>query len=294
MIGFSHRNLSPAGPSPLVQPLRLVDVPRLRLGWSSRFDAEEIEHLLRAEPGLGLWVPETGEYVVGGAWRHRQEVAAVVELSATANAPELLAALADAAEQLGKRLVIASEHAETRRRAFYDSAGYELVEEILIYELTRVGASPVAPADPRFERVDADDEATLAELIALDHAAFPWLWWNSREEFDNYGQSPGVEIYLGRDQEGRAVSYVGVTRFRTWGHLDRIAVAPDLRGQGLGLRSLEWAVATLSAASARRIGLSTQARNSVSRRLYERFGFRRVPSQDYSLYGRWLGDGRQA
>ena len=291
MIGFSHRNLNPTGASPSVQRLRLADVPRLHLGWSSRFDADEIEQILTTDPGLGLWIPETLEYVVGGPWRHRGEIAALVELSATAGAPRLLDALAEAAEELGKRLVIASEHAETRRRAFYDAAGYALVEEILIYELSRITPYRTDLGDLVFERVSVDDEQTLTELIDLDHAAFPWLWWNSREEFDNYGHSAGVEIHLGRTSQRRAVSYVSVTRFRTWGHLDRIAVAPDLRGQGLGLRSLEWAVTLLAAGGARRVGLSTQGRNSVSRRLYERYGFRRVPSQDYALYGRWLGAG---
>ena len=289
MIGFSHCNPNPAGASPTIQHLRLADLERLHLGWSSRYDADELELILTAEPGLGLWMPETGEYVVGGPWRHRGEIASVLELSVSAGAPQLLAALADASEDLGKRLVIASEHAETRRRAFYDSAGYELVEEILIYELSRVSPSQLSVTDLAFERVSVDDEHTLSDLIELDHAAFPWLWWNSREEFDNYGHSTGVEIHLGRTSDGRSASYIGVTRFRTWGHLDRIAVAPDLRGRGLGLQSLEWATSLLGAGGARRIGLSTQARNTVSRRLYERYGFRRIPSQDYALYGRWLG-----
>ncbi|MBX6343245.1 MAG: GNAT family N-acetyltransferase, partial [Thermomicrobiaceae bacterium] len=140
-----------------------------------------------------------------------------------------------------------------------------------------------------FERVDIHDQGRFAELVALDHASFPWLWWNSVEEFENYFGSPGVEIYLGRDHAGAAVSYIGVTRFRNWGHLDRIAVAPERQGEGLGLQSLDFAVEVLARGGARRVGLSTQARNVRSRTLYERYGFQRSPSQDYCLYGRWLG-----
>jgi ribosomal protein S18 acetylase RimI-like enzyme len=97
-----------------------------------------------------------------------------------------------------------------------------------------------------------------------------------------------VKIYGGWDASGRLVSYVGVTRFRAWGHLDRIAVLPELQGQGIGLESLEWALYVLAQSGARRIGLSTQARNERSRLLYERYGFQRKTNQDYYLYGDWL------
>ncbi len=122
----------------------------------------------------------------------------------------------------------------------------------------------------------------------LDHQAFPWLWWNCRDEFLQYAGSPGVAIELGRDESGRAVAYIGTTRYRTWGHLDRIAVAPDIQGRGLGRAALDYAVMTLARSGARRVGLSTQARNHRSRRLYDTYGFRRSPGNDYRLYGRWI------
>lgn len=276
---------------PMVEPLQIEDIKRLRLGWASRYEIEDLEQHLRANPGLTLWVPETGEYVVGGPWRHRTEVVAVLELAATGNAAALIDALVEQARAQGKRLVIVSEHHESRRRQFYEAVGFELLEEILIYELSQV--RPVWPdlGDLEFERVSVDNPEQRRELIELDHAAFPWLWWNSEGEFDNYGHSLGVEIYLGRDASGIPVAYIGVTRFRggSWGHLDRIAVAPDRQGQGYGLRALQWAVYVLARGGARRIALSTQARNTASRRLYERFGFQRAASQDYCLWGRWIG-----
>lgn len=277
-------------PLPAIVPMRQADLSRVSFSWSSRFDSDSLEDLLTSSPGLTLWVPATGEYVVGGPWRHRSEIVSILDLVATGNAVRLLRALAGAAAANGRRLLIASEHHETRKQEFYASAGFELIEEILIYELSRVRIDPPQSGALRFERINVDDPAALHELIALDHAAFPWLWWNSAEEFDNYGHSPGVDIYLGRDRDGAALSYIGVTRFRTWGHLDRIAVVPDHQGAGLGWLSLDFAVFVLGQAGARRVALSTQARNSVSRRLYERYGFRRNPSQDYCLYGRWLGD----
>ncbi len=272
-----------------VEALTVQTVPRLRLSWSSRFDREDVASMVRDNPGLSLWIPDTGEYMVGGPWRHRSEIAAVMELAAQSGAVSLLRELRDHAAQAGKRLIIASEHHESRQRAFYSTAGYELIEEILIYELNRMRPLSAAGSRLRFQPVDLRNASVARELIELDHRAFPWLWWNSRAEFENYAESFGVNIYLGRNDSNQAVSYIGVTRFRNWGHLDRIAVDPSVQGQGLGLESLDWAVRLLGESGARRIGLSTQARNLQSRRLYEGYGFQRAPSQDYSLYGQWLG-----
>ncbi|MGA7671027.1 MAG: GNAT family N-acetyltransferase [Nitrolancea sp.] len=273
-----------------VEPITIPTLSRLRLSWSSRFDREDIGRLVKEHPGLSQWIPDTGDYVVGGPWRHRSEIAAVMELSSQSGAVPLLEELRESAAASGKRLVIASEHHESRQQAFYQSAGYDLIEEILIYELNQIPYTTIADSRLRFEPVDLKNAALTRELIELDHRSFPWLWWNSRAEFDNYVGSFGVNIYLGRNGDGKAVSYLGVTRFRNWGHLDRIAVDPTVQGRGLGLESLDWAVHMLAESGARRIGLSTQARNVRSRQLYERYGFRRSPSQDYALYGQWLTD----
>jgi ribosomal protein S18 acetylase RimI-like enzyme len=271
-----------------VQPLTEQDIDRLRLGWTTRFSRDDLRRFVSLYPGLTIWVPESGEYVVGAPWRHRDEIVAVAELSGRDHTLSLLDELAVSAATQGKRLVLVSEHDEYRAPELYRRARYELLEHIMIYELPQIPTLERNMTSLDFLPVSVDDSSELEELISLDHDAFPWLWWNSREEFDNYGHSRGVTIYGARDEDGNLVSYVGVTRFRSWGHLDRIAVRPDRQGQGLGLASLDWAVHALAASGARRIGLSTQARNERSRRLYERYGFRRAASQDYFLYGRWL------
>jgi RimJ/RimL family protein N-acetyltransferase len=272
-----------------VEAITLETISRLRLGWSSRFDREDVGRLVFENPGLSRWIPDTGEYVVGGPWRHRHEIASVMELVAPNGAVALLRAIRSASGEAGKRLIIASEHHESRQNASYLAAGYELVEEIVIYELMNAAGAGREQWSLRFEEVNLRDPIEFRELLELDHKSFPWLWWNSREEFVNYAESFGVNIYLGRDRERRPVSYIGVTRFRNWGHLDRIAVDPTRQGQGYGLESLDWAVQSLTRSGARRIGLSTQARNLRSRKLYERYGFQRVPAQDYALFGQWLG-----
>ena len=80
---------------------------------------------------------------------------------------------------------------------------------------------------------DPSDRIEFEGLLALDHMSFPWLWWNSADEFLEYPAHP-VSDRCRRDDTGRVVAYTGTTRFRTWGHLDRIAVAPDLAGAWAG------------------------------------------------------------
>lgn len=278
----------------VVIPLAADDAHRLRLGWTSRFDRSDIRSLVARYPDLSQWIPETGEYLIAGPWRHRDEVSSVLELSGREGGPSLLRSFAEASASQGKQVALLSEHQETRNPSLYDRAGFELIEHIMIYELPHVPPIDTSRFRLRFEEMSVNREEPLSELLELDHGSFPWLWWNSSDEFVSYGRAHGVKIYGGRDSSGQLVSYIGVTRFRSWGHLDRIAVRPDLQGQGIGLESLEWAIYVLSMSGARRIGLSTQARNERSRLLYERYGFRRSPQQDYYLYGRWLREDNRA
>ncbi len=273
----------------LVVPLEVADVHRVRLKWASRYSQQDLAQVVAEAPGLSQWMPHTGEYLVAGRWRHRDEVVAILEVTTGPNTVRLIDHLAEAAAAQGKRLVVITEQQERRSPLFYAEAQMILLEQILVYEAV-IFSLPRGTGRLRYERVTRDDPFVLGELRELDHQAFSWLWWNSEEEFAEYLSDPRVDVYLGRDQHGRAVSYVGVTRMRGWGHLDRLAVAPADQGQGYGRESLEWAVQVLGSRGARRVALSTQARNVRSRRMYERFGFRRAPAFDYDIYGRWLGD----
>lgn len=263
-------------------------VSRLRFPWDGRFSPRELGEIARADPPLSVWNRQTGEFLAAGPWRHRVEVATILELGATGGAIELIDAFSHVCGERGIRLIVASEQAERRRREFYVNARFDLLDEIIIYELSRVRQRAPQIRDLRFVQVNSDDATMMDELMNLDHKAFPWVWWNSREEFLEYLNAPGVRIDVGYDSSGRAMAYVGITRYRSWGHLDRIAVAPDAQGRGYGRAALDYAVMTLAGAGARRVGLSTQARNTRSRALYESYGFRRGHSNDYHLYGRAL------
>ncbi|HYI14715.1 MAG TPA: GNAT family N-acetyltransferase [Thermomicrobiales bacterium] len=267
------------------------DVRTLRMPWDGRYTEREIREIVTAGPRISVFNRRTGEFLIGGPWRHRVEIATILELAATAGAIDLIHAFTEACAQEGIELVVASEQAERRKREFYAGALLDPVEDIVVYEMAKVRPAPPRLNGLRFESLDPDSIDQFEGLLELDHASFPWLWWNSADEFLEYASAPGVQIDVGRDESGRVIAYTGTTRFRTWGHLDRIAVAPDLQGRGLGKAALDWAVMALARSGAKRIGLSTQARNTRSRQLYDSYGFRRSASHDYRIYARRT-DGR--
>ncbi len=271
-----------AGPE--IRTLHPGDVPALRLGNDRRFSPAGVRTLVESYPGRSVWAPETLEFALLAPWRHRREIAVVQDLAVGVQAEALIAAAIECCREAGDALVLLIELEETRRPSFYARAGLHPLEEVITYELERAMAAPMPSGSLAFEPVAPNDDGAMAELLRIDHAAFPWLWWNSAEEFAAYAETPGVSLAIGRDGE-RAVAYIGTTSYAGWAHLDRIAVAPEAQGRGFGREALAAAIDLLTAHGARRVALSTQRANDRSQRLYERFGFRRSPGHDYRLYG---------
>lgn len=273
---------------PEVRTLASTDLPRLRLDVGIGMTEAAARRIVDGYPGRSVWIPDTHEFALITPWRHREEIALVHELDATANAERLLAAAVERAAALGATLLVVVEMDQIRRPQFYARGGLRPLERVVTYEVAGSTRSAASRTGCAFERVDPGNAATMADLLRLDHAAFPWLWWNSAEEFAIYAKTAGVRLFVGRDR-GVPVAYVGVTSYPGWGHLDRIAVDPALQGRGLGRQVLAFAVETLVAAGARRVALSTQETNVRSQRLYEAAGFERSPGHDYQLYGATLG-----
>lgn len=270
-----------------IRELAIADVNRIRFGFWSRFSNEDAKRTIHRYPGRSVWLPDTLEYAIVGPWRHRDEIANVQELSAVRHPVEMLNAVVERCARLRAAAVISIETQEIRNPSFYERAGFQLLEEVVTYERDcRIPLTPRRGA-LRFRAADLSHREDLDLLLALDHASFPWLWWNSAAELDAYVHAPGVEILIGYAGD-RPVSYIGTTAYLGWGHLDRIAVEPGSQGRGYGGESLAVAIERLQGMGAKRIGLSTQRGNERSQRLYERFGFQRAAEHDYRLYGRIL------
>jgi ribosomal protein S18 acetylase RimI-like enzyme len=267
---------------PGIQELRPQDVPLLRLSRQSEID-DALDAISRY-PGRSVWLPSSLEYVLVTPWRNRRSVGYVGELASIRNTEALIRAAGERASELGDTLTLMIDLDEERPRGFYRRAGLHPIERIVTYDLRRGNQRLAQASKTRFIRAEAGREDHLQALMAIDRQSFPWLWWNTPEEFAHYEAQPGVEIYLGI-RDGRAVSYCGFTIFLGWAHLDRIAVSPEHQGSGVGRDTLAFVIEELFRVPVDRIGLSTQELNERSRRLYEASGFRRSPGYDYCLYG---------
>lgn len=269
-----------------VERLTLDDVPRLNPAGNPRIDTDDLRALLATSPHQSFWMPESGEFVLVVPWRNRVELPSVHTLWSFQHDGPLIRAAAAAARARGAAALVMLETGERRRPAFYHAHGFSRIEIIRTYEHVepRVLARQLDPDSQQFVRLGLDQPALTAAVQALDHAAFPWFWWNSPEEFAVYLQMRDVETWAGI-RDGAVVSYIGFTSFHRWAHLDRIAVAPGLQGHGIGRSAVAFAAQRMVEEGARHVGLSTQSANRVSRHLYESLGFRHTRQSDYDVYG---------
>jgi ribosomal protein S18 acetylase RimI-like enzyme len=270
-----------------IRPLRLDDLPELRLRRHFRFDTEEVASILARNPGASFWSPATDELILVGEWRHRPGLYAIHALSATRNETALIDRARDHAREKGIKALLRVDANELRRPVFYAKHGFRIVDRIATYELdeeTAVARRGAGNDALMFVRVLPGDKVGAAKMETLDHLAFPWFWWNEKGEIDVYLELPGVEVWLGM-LHGKVVSYIGMTHFGNWGHLDRIATHPSHQRSGIGTASLEMAIDLMRRHGARRIALSTQGENAPAQRMYERRGFVRTPAHDYTVHG---------
>ncbi len=271
-----------------IRAIRREDVGDLPLSWRHQLGDGEIRDLVRSYPGRSMYQPHTGHFALFAPWRHRPDIVQVLDVSAWSAAQAVVDAAARAAGDLGADFAVVVENDERRRPSLYTSYGMEHIEDVITMELDRPAPPPRVDPRLRFVPVPAGG-ADLPAVRLIDGLAFPWLWRNGPEEFDYYLRLDDVHAYLAfLDDE--PVSYFGVTLYDGWGHLDRIAVRPDRQGRGIGGATLAGALSFMLAHGARSVALSTQAHNRESRRLYERFGFVRLPQNDYRIYGRALRD----
>jgi ribosomal protein S18 acetylase RimI-like enzyme len=278
---------APSDESPDIQPLIPENAAGLRLPWLSRFNQDTLLAHLREHPGMSLWVPATGEYVVGERWRRRDDIGSIVEVTARRGRRALIIALVERMRAAGDKLVVVSNDAWLDQTRMWLELGFGPVERIVFFErdLPRTVEEIDTPGLPDLDirRAGLGD---IEALVRVDHDSFPWLWWNSIDEFGNYLLLPDVRAYLAWD--GREpVGYASYTMYAGWAHLDRLAVATPHQGKRLGAAQLVHALKLMVSEGARSVALSTQENNVQSHRLYRGFGFRQTRDSMY-IYGKQL------
>ncbi|HET9494810.1 MAG TPA: GNAT family N-acetyltransferase [Chloroflexia bacterium] len=278
---------APSDESPIIEPLTHEALAGLRLSWLSRFNASTLAAHLEEHPGLSLWVPATGEYIVGERWRRRDDIGGIVEVTARRGRQALIEALTGLLHAAGSKLVVLGTDVWPDQTRMWLDLGFGAVERIVFFErdLPRRAGELEFPGVPDLgiERAGLDD---IDALVSVDHASFPWLWWNNADEFDNYLVLPDVRAYMALDG-GQPVGYASYTMYNGWAHLDRLAVVQAHQGRRFGAAQLVHALRLMVEEGARSVSLSTQENNVQSHRLYRGFAFKQSRDSMY-IYGKEL------
>lgn len=232
-------------------------------------------------PDLAWHVPGTGDYMVALPWRQRDDIAEIIQTRGREHLQALWTAFIQRRAGRTKAILVDPSEYKAAER-FYHQAGVTQLEEILVLRTSHLpgpetsGGLDISPAGA----------GQIDELLSVDHNAFPWLWQNSRREFEDYLGKEDVRCWIGYVGD-RPAGYISITDFGGWGHIDRLAVRADAQRRGMGTELLSLAMHSLHGAGARYVQLSTQGANARSQRLYSRFGFR-ITRDTFKLYGAYL------
>ena len=264
-----------------IVPLTPDNAHQVRLSWYSDLSLRQLERHVEAYPGLSFMVESGEAHILGGYWRRRREIGAVLSVTPRACGPALVRALLQAYRDRGATLVLA-DYQVHQHLGLLTSEGFDRVETIVRYE--RQGCDLDIPTrEIDLQPFTRDDNHTV---LRIERESFPWLWWNSREELDWYSRLMGVEIWLVYEGQ-EPIGYSGFTVAGRDGHLDRIAIRRRWQGQGFGAALLSRSLQRMGELGVRRVALSTQSNNRVSQSMYRRFGFQRS-HWSYDMYGLWL------
>ena len=181
------------------------DLDAVRLDDHPRVNSDLAHQVLLRSPGSSFWIPATSEFILVTPWRHRKELSTIHTLGAFAGEDVLMRATMEHARTSGKAGFVVVDINEVRHPAFYARFGLEPFEEIVTYEWRESRMLRSIRVDDRLEfiRLETGNTRLMRQVIALDHAAFPWFWWNSDWEFAVYLDQPGVEIWVGIRDDGR-------------------------------------------------------------------------------------------
>lgn len=235
------------------------------------------------------------EYLVVGYWRRRSEIRTIIKMNAGPHAAMLYRQMLRMCFAEGVKLLIVDAQENYRNADFYRRRGFGSLDKLVEYEA--VNWPVLSTGDGIIIRDFQPCDVT--EVLTVDHSAFPWLWWNSREELLWYNALPGVKIYVtnvspstteNADQGTPMITgYAGITVTDGQGHLDRLAVREDYQGLGHGETLLAHVLGEMARRRIRRVALTTQATNRRSQQLYRKFGFQ-ATGWTSQMIGKYLGD----
>ncbi len=121
----------------------------------------------------------------------------------------------------------------------------------------------------------------IPALLTIEKDCFEQLWRYDAVAFMDIADTH--PYFVVAELDGRVVGYQFNALDGELGYLVRIAVHPSVGGQGIGARLMAEAIRFFEKARVLRILLNTQEDNTDAHRLYEWFGFIRIPQIGFVL-----------
>jgi ribosomal protein S18 acetylase RimI-like enzyme len=169
------------------------------------------------------------------------------------------------------------------------AAGFELEEHLHLLGLDMdelVADKPSIPSPYRLRRVRS---RRVPEVLQVDAAAFSPFWRLDQGGLDEaIGATPrtrfraaegaGMDTGIGVERRPRIVGYAICGRSGDRGFVQRLAVAPDAQGRGLGRAMLVDGLSWMRSRQVGRAVVNTQYGNESALALYRSMGFRPEPT----------------
>jgi ribosomal-protein-alanine N-acetyltransferase len=149
------------------------------------------------------------------------------------------------------------------------------------YNTPTAGNQQVTVRPVRLSQKTPESANDMAELLMIEEACFESLWRYDAAAFRDIADTH--PYFVVAKLNGKVVGYQFNSVDSDYGYLIRIAVHPSYSGRGIGARLMAEAIHFFARERVTRIMLNTQDNNVHAHRLYEWFGFIRLPQQGFVL-----------
>jgi ribosomal-protein-alanine N-acetyltransferase len=166
-----------------------------------------------------------------------------------------------------------------------ERAGFQLEDQVVV--LSWEGGSVPDQRKKQEYTIRPLQEEDLDQVYEIDQVSFDAVWRNSRKQLQRALQVSALATVL--EFKGKIVGYQISTASTLGGHLARLAVAPELRGMGLGTALVLDVMDQFQDLGVVRITVNTQRSNQISLRLYQKLGFE-LEDEIYPVYRAELRD----
>ncbi len=150
----------------------------------------------------------------------------------------------------------------------------------LLYAYDKVDYTIPSPGNAQV-KVRPVKPGDIPALLAIEQACFEDFWRYDAFSFEDIMNTH--PYFVVAEWQGKVVGYQFNALDNEYGYLVRIAVHPSVSGKGIGVRLMSEAINFFKQANVLRIMLNTQEDNTHAHRLYEWFGFIRVPQVGFVL-----------